>query len=131
MKKLIITIISIVSLSTALLPLANTVVYADEFAAESSISYTDDISILSDSNGLLPDNSISPRFAIGGIAVFVAGILAGYVIDGVLIYTTNVSGGEWVAKAIKFVAQNPKVGSVNFTSPHSQPFGGRSGGGAF
>lgn len=35
------------------------------------------------------------------VAVFIAGILAGYLIDGVLIYTTDYSGGELVAAGIQ------------------------------
>lgn len=38
--------------------------------------------------------------AAGAIAVFIAGILAGYFIDGILIYTTGYSGGELCAQGL-------------------------------
>lgn len=41
------------------------------------------------------------RGAGTAVAVFIAGILAGYLIDGVLIYTTDYSGGELVAAGIQ------------------------------
>ncbi|WP_407952848.1 hypothetical protein [Enterococcus faecium] len=57
---------------------------------------------MSDSVTLLgnPDNDtdIQPRSIIGGIAIFVVGILAGYIVDGVIIYATGQPSAEWIAR---------------------------------
>lgn len=42
----------------------------------------------------------SPNSAGVGILIFVLGVLAGYLVDGVVIYTTGQSTGEWVASAL-------------------------------
>ena len=45
---------------------------------------------------------VQPNEVATSVLVFIGGILAGYIIDGVLIKTTGMSGGEWVAKALSF-----------------------------
>lgn len=37
---------------------------------------------------------------LGGIAIFVAGVLVGYFVDGGIIYTSGHSAGEWTSYAI-------------------------------
>lgn len=55
-----------------------------------------------------------------GVAVFVAGIIVGYVIDGIFIYATGHSVGELTAaqidKIVKFVKKNPQYTTVHMSS---------------
>lgn len=46
-----------------------------------------------------------PKVAPVGIAIFVGGILVGYLIDGYIIYETGHSAGYWVAHAIEWASQ--------------------------
>lgn len=77
-----------------------------------------------------PDAEI--RLAGAGVAVFVAGILIGFVVDGVIIYTTGHSAGELTASAIdkivKFVKNNPQYTYVTY-NPGTGVVGGGMGGG--
>ncbi len=50
----------------------------------------------------LEANHIEPNSA-GAVAVFVLGVLTGYIVDGgVLIYETGKSAGQWVADALSY-----------------------------
>lgn len=49
------------------------------------------------------------------VIVFVAGIAAGYIVDGVLIRYTGRSGGEWVAQALDFHKKNKKCSNIMVT----------------
>ena len=55
-----------------------------------------------------------------GVAVFVAGIIVGYVIDGIFIYASGHSVGELTAaqidKIVKFVKKNPQCTTVHMSS---------------
>lgn len=57
------------------------------------------------------------------VVVFIAGILAGYVVDGVLIYTTGYSGGELCAAGLnaltQLTAQNSQITQAYFNSINS------------
>lgn len=53
--------------------------------------------------------------AVGAVLVFVGGIAAGYIIDGVLIRYTGHSGGEWVAKALSYHKKNPGCKNIGVT----------------
>ncbi len=56
-----------------------------------------EISKFNDSHTYL---STSSERSIGAVAVFIGGILAGYLVDGVLIYATGYSGGQLVSNAL-------------------------------
>lgn len=85
-------------------------------------------SLLSDSVTLLgnPDNDtdIQPRSIIGGIAIFVGGILAGYIVDGVIIYAT----AEWIARGMRaaqnYLSKNPKHKSTVHVTKDGAIMGG-------
>ncbi|HAY3883935.1 hypothetical protein OB894_20700 [Bacillus subtilis] len=49
------------------------------------------------------------------VLVFVGGIAAGYIVDGVLIRYTGHSGGEWVAKALSYHRKNPGCKKIGVT----------------
>lgn len=68
-----------------------------------------------------PDDTIIKPAAAQAVLVFIGGILAGYIIDGVLIRTTGMSGGEWVAKALTFKAKNPKCTKIFFAKKAGKP----------
>lgn len=42
------------------------------------------------------------RSVLLGVAIFVAGVAVGYIVDGVIIYHTGKSAGEWVAEALEW-----------------------------
>lgn len=46
------------------------------------------------------DPLITPTALVGATAVFVGGILVGFVVDGVIISSTGFSAGEWIAIGI-------------------------------
>lgn len=64
--------------------------------------------------------------AVGGVAVFLGGILVGWIVDGALIYATGASGGEWVARAFAYLANFPRAKVIYLRlncldyPPHSQ-----------
>lgn len=58
---------------------------------------------------------------IGAVLIFLGGIAAGYIIDGVLIRYTGHSGGEWVAKALSFNRQQPTCQNIHFSSSTGTP----------
>ncbi|MDR6726157.1 hypothetical protein J2W91_004663 [Paenibacillus amylolyticus] len=62
-----------------------------------------------------PDGEVQAAGPLVGVAVFFAGVLVGYVVDGVVIYATGKSGGEWVATALNHVRSNPGCKQVNVT----------------
>ena len=45
---------------------------------------------------------------IGAIAIFVLGVLVGYLVDGVIIYLTGKSAGEWTADALRWATSTAK-----------------------
>lgn len=49
-------------------------------------------------------NSIDP-LAFGTVTLIVAGIVVGIIVDGVIIYATGQSGGEWVSDALSYFAR--------------------------
>lgn len=89
-------------------------------------------SLLSDSVTLLgnPDNDtdIQPRSIIGGIAIFVVGILAGYIVDGVIIYATGQPSAEWIARGMRatqnYLSKNPKHKSTVHVTKDGAIMGG-------
>lgn len=48
------------------------------------------------------DNDIAPAAVGPAVAVFVGGILVGFVVDGVVIYSTGFSSSQWVAIGIAY-----------------------------
>ncbi|GIQ68095.1 hypothetical protein DUZ99_14780 [Xylanibacillus composti] len=57
---------------------------------------------------------------VGAVVVFIAGIVVGYIIDGVLIRYTGASAGEWVARALTFNSENPTCTNIYFSSATSK-----------
>lgn len=55
------------------------------------------------------------RAQIVPVLVFVGGIAAGYIVDGVLIKYSGHSGGEWVAKALSYHKKNPGCTNIGVT----------------
>ena len=70
---------------------------------------------------------ISPNRAGTEVLIFVAGILVGWIADGVIIYNTGHSGGEWVSIALEFWLNNPQYSSIHISSS-GRVHGGSSGG---
>lgn len=89
-------------------------------------------SLLSDSVTLLgnPDNDtdIQRRSIIGGIAIFVGGILVGYIVDGVIIYATGQPSAEWIARGMRaaqnYLSKNPKHKSTVHVTKDGAIMGG-------
>jgi hypothetical protein len=69
---------------------------------------------------------------IAPVVVFIGGIVAGYIIDGVLIVATGYSGGELTAAAIKkilnYSKKHPWVRALIYSNGHVRPAGGGGGG---
>ncbi len=59
----------------------------------------------------LYDNN-QERVVASGVAIFLGGILVGGIADGVVIYATGHSGGEWVARALSYLAKYPNAKSI-------------------
>ncbi len=57
------------------------------------------------------------------VLVYVGGILSGYIIEGVIIYASGQSAGDWVADAFEYLAQHPSATIIRL------PSGGGGGGG--
>ncbi len=131
---------SILSLSVASLLSIYAISLSCAFASENSIVPEPESkqvlsqTLLSDSAALLgiPDfEKIEPRSIIGTIAVFVGGILAGYIIDGVIVYATDQPSAEWVARgmraALNYLKQNPKHKSTVHVTKDGAIMGGGGG----
>lgn len=73
-----------------------------------------------------PDGEVQAAGPIVGIAVFLAGVLVGYVVDGVVIYATGQSGGEWVATALNYFKSNTGCTQIQITKA-GHPYCGVSG----
>lgn len=56
-------------------------------------------------------SDVEIQVSSGAVAVFVLGILAGYVIDGIFIYTTGYSGGELADALIRKIENFVKYGT--------------------
>ena len=64
------------------------------------------------------------------MAVFVAGVLVGYIIDGVIIYASGHSVGEWTAIALDYYFSNQYLfDSGELSSIHISSDGTIHGGG--
>lgn len=64
------------------------------------------------------DGEIEP-YAVAPVLIFIGGIAAGYIVDGVLIRYTGHSGGEWVAKALTLSSKKPTCNKIVFLSRSS------------
>ncbi len=99
---------------------------------EISIAYYDNMSYLASENLQLSQLDNVTRVAPVAVAVFVAGILVGYVIDGIFIYATGHSISELtasaIAKIVKFVKAHPTYTYVT-CSISGGGMGGGGGGG--
>lgn len=98
------------------------VVYADEGTPipQSQLKGTE----LEGKNVVIKNNQLYVEGRlIAEVAVFVAGILAGYLVDGIIIYNTGYSGGELVANGVKalknLVARNSRITQAYFKSAKS------------
>lgn len=76
------------------------------------------------------DTEIQPT-STTAVLIFIGGILAGYIVDGILIRTTGSSGGEWVAKALSFSKANPKCTNIYFSKATGKPICHSGSGGGF
>lgn len=114
MKKFI-SLIICVCLSFVLIPSANAEqeLIVDNFSVHSNyheftsdelidtkfqgmhVEFFDGVAYITDLNSVEPESVTA-----AGVAIFIAGILAGYLIDGVIIYTTGYSGGQLTSSAI-------------------------------
>lgn len=65
------------------------------------------------------EQSASPR-SVGAVVVLLAGVIIGYVIDGVIVYATGHSAAEltaqWIRGILAAVKNNPKATSVHVSS---------------
>lgn len=66
-------------------------------------------------------------YAVGEVAIFIAGILAGFIVDGVVIAVSGQSSGEWIARALTFHRRNPDVKNIHFETPNGHPHSGSRG----
>lgn len=74
------------------------------------------------------NNDASTRSATG-VAVFVGSLLVAMIVDGVLIFTTGQSGGEWVATALDYYEDHSvDFENGNMTSIHISSDGTVHGG---
>lgn len=122
----------------ALLLIANVILYSSAsittaFAAENNLNtqeeYYNNIRIQEVSpNGETIGVNVFP---IGAVLVFIGGIAAGYIVDGVLIRYTGQSGGEWVAKALSFNKKKPKCSNIYFSKRTGNPICHSGSGGKF
>ena len=71
------------------------------------------------------NSDVEIQVSPGAVAVFVLGILAGYVIDGIFIYTTGYSGGELADALIRKIENFVKYGT--FTRVHVDANGNITG----
>lgn len=72
-----------------------------------SNNYQDNIITYKPSN-----NEVIRTESVGAVLVFVGGVLVGYIVDGVLIYASGQSGGEWVAQALSYYFAHPGVSAI-------------------
>ena len=77
------------------------------------------------------ENNIEPESVVASVAVFVGGILAGYIVDGILILETGRTGGEWVAYVLSFHKKFPKFTWINYNNGTCTGGFGGGGGGAW
>lgn len=75
-------------------------------------------------------SEIAPQGIGTGVAIFVAGILVGYIVDGVIIYETGQSAGEWVSAVLEYYNANKAAfDSGQMTTIHVSSSGRVHGGG--
>lgn len=67
------------------------------------------------SKGATPDD-ITPLVGVGTVVIFVGGIVAAWLVDGVLIYATGYTGSEWVAKGLEYFRSHPYCEQVQVTN---------------
>lgn len=69
----------------------------------------------------------------GAVLIFVAGIVVGYFIDGVIVYNTGHSAAELTAKGIKkikaYIKKHPNVKKVYYNKKTGKVGSGTGGGG--
>src|SRR5699024_6161577 len=96
------------------------VVFADSFTDFKSDIVTNVVLDYEDYEEITP-------YAVSEVVIFIAGIVAGYIIDGVVIVATGQSTGEWVARALTFHRKNPNVKKIYFETPNGHPHSGSGG----
>ena len=85
-----------------------------EFVEGTSIDFNTDSQILIDSK------------LVGPVLVFFAGVLVGYIIDGVIVYVSGRSAAEWVSLALGYYKKNKGVKTIH-VSKSGQVHGGSGG----
>lgn len=83
-----------------------------------------------ENSGITAINTSIEPYGLGPVAVFVAGILAAWIIDGVVVYATGISPSGWVAVGIQAAVNyyNTPAGK-NKTTIHVTATGAIMGGG--
>lgn len=127
MKKLIATLLIATTLTQTIPVFAQTVPSTTNKTSVSANSNLSDEEIIvdglsykivyvNDLNQMIQNNSNRQKRSITGIAVFVSGILVGWVVDGVILAETGKSAAEWTAVAIKkYKAGQIKNNKINIS----------------
>lgn len=95
-------------------------VFADNFTDSKNDIVTNTVLNYEDYEEITP-------YVVSEVIIFIAGIVAGYIIDGVVIVATGQSTGEWVARALTFHKKNPNVEKIYFETPDGYPHSGSGG----
>ena len=77
------------------------------------------------------NTGVQPDGIAVSVAVFVAGVLVGYIVDGVIIYETGQSAGEWVATVLRFHKKHPEYTRIDYVNGKCSGGIGGGGGGAW
>ncbi len=72
-----------------------------------------------------PTSGYQPQGA-GPVLIFFAGILSGYIIDGIVHFATGATSGEWVSIALSYFFRHPDVTHI-YVSSNGNVYGGRGG----
>lgn len=87
------------------------------------------VSTTVNAQSLIVEKNNEPEYStqgIGTITIFLGGMLAGYIVDGVLIYATGYGYGDWVNEALAIAFNNPSKQQIFL--PKASGGGSSSGG---
>lgn len=122
MKRVLTAILSVFLSFVGLTCTTNTAFATDVISTSSSYITVDDITYevvyVDNLEDISVKSSRRTKRSVSGIAIFVAGILTGYIVDGVVIATTGKASGEWVSVALKKFHQGYVHANSIRISPH-------------
>ena len=119
MKKILISFLILITFFSSFGPsLYKSKILASETSSYQPVEANENSVIFENGDTIiLSPQKRAPRGIIGSILIFVAGVLVGYIIDGVVVNLTGASSAEWVNRAINYFRNYPNTRRIYLSRP--------------